>query len=684
MIDFTIERSEDFVTYHKGRPTNARQIPLEERRFIAWDGEGINLDGPGKPQSYVLFGCSTGEKIVERQNISTFKLMDFALEIGEAQVGAIHVGFSFNYDANMIVRTLHEKTLEILHKTGAVSLRRPNGVRYRIEYRPNKWFQITRFKEKYSRDHNPSAKTTVRIYDIWGFFTCSFIKAYETWVERPIPDEITKGKAGRPSFTLEQLDNGMVEKYWGIEIKMMQELAEELRKRLYGAGLRISQWHGPGALANYKLKMHGIKGHMKEAPEGVREAARYAYAGGRFERFSLGRHQDGPIFSMDINSAYPHAIRMLPSLSAGRWVRKSGAEIMGRHSLNKFGVYRVRLRFANKLSIMRPEPSPLFHRDLMGNMAYPWQTNGWYWYPEVIQVLRHLPRHLYEIDEGWELETEGEIVYPFDWVTDVYQTRREWKAKGYSSQLALKLLLNSLYGKLAQRVGWDEEKRKGPQYHQLEWAGWVTSYCRAMLWDVMRRIPFRDLIAVETDGIYTKTDPATLGITNSKELGGWEVDQYDEILYVQSGLAWIRKGNNWECKRRGLDATTFELEDCRNYLSSLAPREIWPPYRGETTRFVGLGAALASSAPTKARLGVWETKEREISPGLTGKRVHIHSMCKACQEGKTAYEAGHDMLIKPILNPDSHPHDIPWETDFTEYPWRAIDAEMKGLHAYHG
>jgi hypothetical protein len=695
-MELTIEDCDKLETYHKGKPTQARQIPLEERRFIAWDGEGINLNGSSMPQSYILFGCSTGEYISNTENITVFEIIDFMLNIGEANVGAIHIGFAFDYDANMIIRTLHTKTLERLHKNGSVYLKRPDGIKYRVEWRPRKWLQVTRFNPTYSAT-NTHAKTTVRIYDIFSFFNKSFIAAYEGNVG-PVPEIIEKGKAKRSTFTVNDLTDGTIYRYWSVEIKMMQELAEELRKRLYGAGLRISLWHGPGALASYELRRHNIKDHMKESPDEVREASRYAYMGGRFEMYSLGRHH-GPIYSMDINSAYPHAIRLLPGLSTGNWTFKTGTDLMERKSLRDFGVYRIRMQYDLTSRVRGPfgaYPSPLFHRDLLGNITYPWRVNGWYWCPEAIQVLRSNARGLSTLEGGWEYETE-DASRPFKWVEDTYNLRQEWKTKKYPSEMALKLLLNSMYGKMAQRIGWDEEKRKGPTYHQLEWAGWVTSNCRAMLWNVMSRIPHQSLIAVETDGLYTTTDPATIGIRNSKELGGWEVEKYDEILYVQSGLAWLRKGNckqgcehteddrkqkicAWICKRRGLDARTFELNDCISYLSSLGPRQKWAPYIGETTRFVGLGAAIQSAIPTKKRLGVWETKTREITPGLSGKRLHMFSNCAACSNGKTAYEAGHTMIIKPIRDPESYPHDIPWEDGYQkDFPWRIYEDEMRGL-----
>src|SRR4051812_45360254 len=128
-MELTIEDCDKLETYHKGKPTQARQIPLEERRFIAWDGEGINLNGSSMPQSYILFGCSTGEYISNTENITVFEIIDFMLNIGEANIGAIHIGFAFDYDANMIIRTLHTKTLERLHKNGSVYLKRPDGIK---------------------------------------------------------------------------------------------------------------------------------------------------------------------------------------------------------------------------------------------------------------------------------------------------------------------------------------------------------------------------------------------------------------------------------------------------------------------------------------------------------------------------------------------------------------------------
>lgn len=651
------------VPYHSGKPSRISQVPPEDRDFIAWDGEGVNLNGPNYPQSYTLFGCSTGDYISSETHLHTFDLLDFIIRVGEQNRAAWHVGFAFNYDANMIMQSLHENSLRKIHETGKLTLRhKASNQRYHLQFLPGKWFSVTRYGAKYDRKKNPHDKSHVRIYDIFSFFGTSFIKAYEDLVGS-VPAVVTEGKAARNDFA--SLSTEYVLTYWRAEITMLRELADELRRRMYGANLRITHWHGPGALANYANRKNGIKQHMAESPNAVREAARYAYAGGRFEMFRLGR-TDGPIYSLDINSAYPYGIAQLPSLSIGGWVHVQSPKRIAR-----FGVYRIRLLPRPGGTFLERAPGPLFHRDVRGNISFPWVTDSWYWSPEVMN-LRKLRPSQYEIVEGWEYLGWNDGPKPFGWVQDMYQLRRQWKDEDNPSERALKLCMNSLYGKMAQRVGWNETKRTAPTWHQLEWAGWVTSNCRAMLWNLMSRIPREHIIAVETDGLYTTMPPDALGIGDSKELGGWEVKEYDEIMYVQSGLAWLRKGNDWICKRRGLDARTFELADCRDYLSTLRAGEDWEPYVGRTTRFIGLGAALAGNAPLKVRHCVWQTIDREIRPGQGGKRIHVPTQCAACREGLSAYDSAHEMSIRSLAygNPKSHPHDIPWENGDLGYQWR--------------
>jgi hypothetical protein len=642
------------AAYHKGFDSRGVTVPKEQRRFIAWDGEGMNLRGVDHPQSYVLFGASTGD-IVTGDNLNTLQLCEFIVNVGSRYPGAWHIGFAFTYDANMILKSLTLQSLRKMYRQGFIHVGD-----YCITLRSGKSLTITRYGKNYSKT-NTKDKVTVRIFDIFSFFGKSFVASVEEYlgVDAAGLDLVKEGKQQRGTFT----DMAYVEKYWRAEIDLLERLAYELRSRMYSAGLYISQWHGPGALGSYAMKHNGIKSHLKPQSDQIREAARYAYAGGRFELFKVGRIT-GPIWSVDINSAYPYAIARLPSLNKGVWkhIRKPTR-------IARFGVYRIRL--AAKSGFARP-PGPVFHRDKRHNISYPWLVDGWYWAPEVAGLLGS---EYVEIIEGYEYL--GSQERPFKWVEEMYLQRLEWKNAGNPAQIALKLCLNSMYGKLAQRVGWDEKTRRIPPWHQLEYAGWVTSYTRAMLYKIMKRIPFEDLIAVETDGIYTTKNPAELGITTSKNLGGWEVTEYDEVIYLQSGLAFLRRDNVWETKRRGLDKDSFTIQDAITYTNTLGPNEHWEPFTAKMTRFVGLGAALMTerSTPVKQRHCRWETTDRLIIPGEKGKRVHVPSLCDACSKGFTAYEQAHDLVIRSLseVGVMSSPHSIPWENpDQADEEWREM------------
>lgn len=654
-----------------------RQVLEQDRPFIAWDGEGVNIWGSGKPQAYVLFGNSADGSIESPLGLSTWECIEYIVASGKRHPTAIHVGFAFGYDSNMIVSSLSPTTLFRLHKKGFVKLRR-NGAEYTVTYRKAKYFQVSWYVPGSPR----TSKVTVRIYDIFTFFMTSFVKAYEDMIG-PVQEILTSGKAARKQFTISELPT--IREYWNLEIQNVRELAEELRRRVYAAGLPITEWHGPGALASLSMKQHNIKLHMKRLPDEIRLASRYAYAAGRFELYKVGRIL-GPVYGIDLNSAYPHALRKVPSLTEGKWEYSSNPR-----SVKPFGLYHVQLR---RGSLVETRPSPLYLRDRHHELYFPWHTEGWWWGPETAHAVRE-GAHIVEAWEytGWE-------TLPFAYVGDMYEQRKQWKREKNSAQMALKLCMNAMTGKAAQRVGYDEETGRIPGWHQLEWAGWVTSSTRAAMYNLMAKIPFDKLIAIETDGIYTTMSPAELGVTESDELGGWSVDVYDEVMYVQSGLAWLRRGDcqsgcshsaeeirrgfcAWTQKRRGLDWDSFTLDQCVAYMGALEPGSHWPPYVGKTTRFTTMGKALVSKSPLE-RHCVWSVDKREISTGHQGKRVHVPAVCRACQAGLDGYAMAHDLAISPKFlksGPHSYPHEIPWEDNDGESWWRARQVEEDGyLH----
>lgn len=609
----------------------------EDRRFVGWDGEGITYV-EGTAQSYVLFGNSEGFSVqaAEGEALTTEQCLSLMVQAELDDPTVYHVGFGFTYDVNMILKDIPRFRLQRLRKEGVIRWKE-----YRIEWRPSKWFQVTGVLPD-------KTKVTCRIWDLWGFFQSSFVKALRSYLgERPEFDDIESGKGKRGGFTYEELET-LVKPYWQSELRYMALLAERLRSYLYSVGLHVTQWHGPGAIASYKLRQLHMDKHMASCPIEVNEAAQYAYGGGRFELFKLGRYL-GPVYQYDINSAYPEAISLLPSLARGNWRH---VDTFDPHY--RFAVYRIRMVGPLMDASI---PYPLFLRDKRHCMHYPPIVEGWYWAPEVANIAHW--EHV-EVVEGWVFADDGTM--PYEWVRDVYADRLIWKnPTNYNPcEKALKLLLNSLYGKMAQRVGYDKKKMRPPKWHQLEWAGWVTSYARAKLYRAMLAAG-ESLIAVETDAVFSSKELPMSVVEVGTGLGQWDLKIYDEIIYLQSGFRFVRQGDKWSHKFRGFDPDSIKREHVETYLQEVDLNEIHKEtaFQGSTTRFIGMGAAFISNDPTIWR--TWTTTTRALKMGTDGKRIHIKPFCHACRTDQSPYDEFHDLAVSMPQGGTSTKHRLPWK-----------------------
>lgn len=661
------ENVENVRWYHDGlgtnfsdktRRTKGSQIPLDERPFIAWDGESGS--GHEMVQDYHLFACvtPTGPRHLKARNgLQTRQLLQFIVDIEEEFPDAIHVGFGFGYDVNQIIGSLNKYQLETLHKTGVLYF---DNRHWRLEWRKHKSLTITR---QYSKTH----RTSVVIYDVFSFFVCSFVKALEKFDTAPTEtlQLIIEGKKKRGTFTYDEIDD-FVLPYCVAECEQLIRLMNHFRDLTYGVGFKIRHWHGPGAIASFVLRSYGVKHAMKPPSEEVRLASQYAYAAGRFELMKVGH--TGELWSVDINSAYPYAISQLPNLQMGHW-----RYVENPKKIARFGIYRVKGGPGFR-SVGTTKPAPLWHRDHAGRISFPWQIDGWYWSPEAALVIS---APYYDVSEGWEFVPDPGCTRPFEFVEGMYIKRQEWKTAKNPAEYALKLAMNSLYGKMAQRVGWDQKNMKPPPWHQLEWAGWVTSFCRASIYRLGSKLGWENVVAIETDGLYTTRNPTEVGFTASTTLGGLSIDYYEDCLYVQSGLAWLKTvGGSWQQKYRGLDPESLPLSKMIEHLSHI---DWTQKVEARTTRFIGIGAALMSR-DYLTRWRVWETIPRLIAVGGDGKRIHAQKVCPACAAGKMPYDTTHDLIINLPKPGMSNPHYLPWVPDVgRDPPWREGAQEISEL-----
>lgn len=628
------------------------------RLFIGWDGEGYNaysVDSNGiavAKHRYMLFGCSAGyyESSIDLRTVTCLELI---LYVEKQNPNCFHVGFSFEYDVNMILRDLSWRHLAMLHDIGVVKWRG-----YRIKHIPHKMLSISK------------GGISATIYDVFGFFHTSYLVALRKFgigTEQQV-SHIEVGKNNRSRFTYSEIK--AVTDYWSVEISLLPSLMNSLRKSCYDAGFFITQWHGPGALASFAIKQHKLSGYRpnKNIPALARNASRFAYAGGRFQAWRCGLYLHD-IYTADINSAYAYAASMLPRLDIGKWEHTKDPQVRSPRDIRHFALYRISFDASEMESKARSAsiPFPLFHRSKEGNLTWPAQTEGWYWAPEAALVAgsKYAVFH-----ESWVFSDNGER--PFAFVRDAFERRLHLQAMGHPAEKAYKWFLAAIYGQLAQRVGWNRDTRKAPSSHCLEWAGYITSYCRAFVYraaiDVAKR---GGLISIDTDGV-TSTVPFTedrLPNGVGRQLGEWKLENYSGILHWQNGIYWLRNSDgSWEKpKTRGIPRKHLTFNDASDALDDFehGRGNTNPRISVSRNRFIGYRQAMQHQFDEWRK---WVSEDVEVEFGGTGKGRHVSALCPACIQNRSSQsttcsgDSLHTIVHFPPDHVDSYPHKLPWLT----------------------
>jgi len=527
----------------------------KKRHFIAIDGEAVTLeDGEHR---YVMLCASTGEAIVNADGLTTVECFDWLLDLKRKHPNDTFVGFSFNYDINMMLVDVPRHVLERLWKDREADLIFPKEKMYGVEWMPNKMFTVW-------------SDVRVTVSDVFGFFQTSFVRALADW---DIGDKlevsvIEVGKADRSSFKLEDLDG--MQYYCNLECQLLVELMDALQEAMLEAGLHLSGWHGAGAVAGALLKKHKVNKHRvpdELLPPAILDATMHAYYGGRFQLLQQG-HFD-TIYNYDIRSAYPYEATQLPSLE-GRW------EPSPYNDTAEYAIWLVEWDLPSGRYVM-----PFPYRANDGSIYYPSRGMGWYWHNEVRAALKLHPE--IEVKRGYIFHPDT-IVKPFCFIPQVWEKRKQAIAQGLASQKAYKLGLNSLYGKLAQGRGY---KGSTPPYRSFVWAGMITSGTRARLLELSYGHE-SNVIAYATDGIFFDENPR---LQEGTELGELELTKVDDYYVLANGIYFAATDErvNSKTRTRGHNPKELNLTDLRDGWDAQGPEYVMTY---EATRFIGLGVAL--------------------------------------------------------------------------------------------
>jgi hypothetical protein len=617
---------------NRHRWNDPRRSHHDDKRFVGWDGEGPRDAG------YALFGNSDGDEICQPW-LPTTDCLDLLIEHKRENPDTIDVWFGGDYDVSMLLWQVPRRNMAALH-----AYNKTVWQDYQLEHIPHKWFKVRH------------GQITVTLYDIHSYFDSGYLDALVDWGigNKDQQYAIKAGKAGRAEFQWAEIRG--IRDYFRLELRLMPPLCDRLRTIFADAGYVPRSWHGPGSLARMALRRHRVYDAMAVTPDAVSRAARSAFAGGRFE-LKLAGHFKGKIWNYDIHSAYPHFATMLPNLARGRWRHTSHLES------GKFAVYRIRYEATDPDAFRL---YPLFRRLSNTGVAWPYRTTGWYWGPEAELVAGDNDA---TILEGWVFDEDDPTDRPFAFLAEYYDRRRRLKQAGMAAEYTLKLIINAIYGQLAQRVGWNRKNGTAPKTHQLEWAGYITSACRAAVY--VAGISAGDkLISIDTDGIYSLAPIEDLDLGDG--LGQWELSEYDDGIFWQSGVYCLKTGDNWiKAKARGIPKGTYTAEDLLVRVKTREPLRVW--------KNVFIGYGMADNGQWDKR-NTWERKEHEFVFGGTGKRSHVGRFggCNAyCRDDVHALGAI-QLLYGPDGDPESEPHYLPWLSNTEEM----TDAKEKGYFVY--
>lgn len=554
------------------------------RPFVGLDGEGETRNGYHR---YILLASGNGFSIADRNGLSTIKCLDFLLQLprgikyGERP---IYVWFAFDYDVNMILGDVPLKG-----ENSIENLRRDRELEwsgYFIRYFPRKYLQITK------------GKTSHTSYDTWSFYGTTFENALGQF-GISTNATITEGKRSRKNFTTWGLKS--IAEYNDAELVALSELSEKLRNAIAPLEIPISSWHGPGSIANGWLRKNKATDYIREF-DYIQEGVNCAYFGGRIDAIGYGFFD--PIYHYDIVSAYPSSARWLPDLSSLTF-EKGNPKL---EDFNSLYLAKISWNVTDETAAWAPFP----WRNSNGTIRNPLAGQGWYWSPEIESAKRDYKWPLeIRIEEIWY--AVGKIRYPFrNLIEEAFEYRKELKKQGDQSHIAIKLLLNSIYGKFAQTVG-------KPKYHCLPWAGLITANTRGQLLKAIDE----NTVCVMTDSIWARK-PLAIELGNG--LGEWERGEETEMVLAMAGIYEAKTpSGHKEIWQRG-----FNKERPVNI-----PRLVRRWIRGtdsiesyKVQRFIGMGLASQTSYPWRN----WVELTRTINPvpdvGTTKRYGHYPHDCE--------------------------------------------------------
>jgi hypothetical protein len=474
-----------------------------------------------------------------QNGLSTQQCLDFFLSFACSRM----FGFSIGYDLAKILRDMPDRLLYLLVRPDKRKSKSGKG------QRPVIWrgyrFAYVKGRLTLSRRLAGGGMVSITLWDVWRFYSCSFVNALTDWQIGTIAELDAMRAMKERRNTFQESEKEEIETYCKDECDKLAKLVRSLISAHDDAEIPLTTFFGAGSTAGALLHKLGVKDHLAKPPAEMEDALARAFFGGRFEI-----SQRGPVrkrcWNADISSAYPYELFRQPCLACGTWQHVVGPKEV----FKAFRDCQIALVHAH----CRPSSGNLEAWGVLpwradkstkaaGTIAFPRTNPGVWVFKDEYQAAERLSSGVVA-SEAWVYRTHCDH-RPFRDLPELYRERVRVGKEGKG--LATKLGMNACYGKHAQSVG-------SATYQSWVYAGNVTSGTRASLlrgaFEGSRIDPW-DVLMLATDGVFGVGDapafPAPLetgtaeivdkrGLVVRKPLGGWEVKG------IEDGMHLIRPG----------------------------------------------------------------------------------------------------------------------------------------------
>jgi hypothetical protein len=475
----------------------------------------------------------------------------------------IFVWYGASYDVEMIMKDLPDEDKKAIFQGLPVYYkfnRKIGG--YMLRYIKGKFLSVQWV------DKNFDVVKGVVLFDLFSFFHNSIGNVCKEFLGETPPEIIDAETAGALWRTVAERS---VYAYAVAVCGSLELIAGKLNEWFEAEGIALNRWYGPSAAANavltkWKARKQFTPLNKDQTPPTLWQAITSAFFGGRIETLKLGTVT--PAFVHDINSAYPYAATLMGRVD-GPWL------LTREYNDSVMSVWLLEYDLPQDCHI-----GIIPHRSTTGKITYQRKGRGWYWQPEVAELVARYPENVL-IVKGYYQENYYPVTFGKE-IEYLYQRREQLQAEGSKAEHCLKMLLVSIYGKFAQRIG-------SPAFKCLPWAGWITSYTRAQM---LKAVAGREqnVIAFCADAIHATE---VLPVPQSRKLGDWKVNAYLKGLYVMSGvyhLTALDKDNkqasrgfeliDWSKAIASLNQTTKLAVD-RNYFVGYRLASLHPLFYGD-------------------------------------------------------------------------------------------------------